>query len=510
MVFVQKRFVFALALAMALTASAAFAAANVASADKTEKKNAAAAAIEKITGTNKPATSKTEASKPANKTETAKPAGHESAKTASLDAMIAQKVKEKNGTSSVPSKPATSKTEVSKPEITQPAKKIEAVKPAAAATGKTASLDAMIAQKLKGKESGASTAAAGHVAAVSHDVHAAAAAKLAQVSADVKKNVESAVPTVPTTPAVPTVPSAITVPTVPASMTALAGRPLKPSEMKAGDPETAESLLVTAEWLKSHRNQVVIVDSRPESLYAGGHIPNAVNASWTYFANMTAPAGSMKYGTVYPASAMGRRLGALGIDGKKTVVAYCDAGGWGQSGWTVWILRMCGIKNAKILNGGMTAWKQAGGPVTKARAFPKKANFNVSAYKANYLVNTEWIDDNLGKQGLAIIDVRTEAEYAGKIRPFKEKRAGHLPTAINIGLESFVTPDYHYKSVQEIKDLLTANGITPETEIVVYDTAGVRAAYVTMVLRYAGYTKSQCYDEGFQAWAGKADLPLEK
>jgi cytoskeletal protein RodZ len=113
MVFVQKRFVFALALALALTASAAFAATNAASADKTEKKNAAAAAIEKITGTTKPAASKTEASKPVNKTETAKPATHESAKTASLDAMIAQKLKEKeNGGSAAVSKPAAPKTEV--------------------------------------------------------------------------------------------------------------------------------------------------------------------------------------------------------------------------------------------------------------------------------------------------------------------------------------------------------------------------------------------------------------
>ena len=54
-------------------------------------------------------------------------------------------------------------------------------------------------------------------------------------------------------------------------------RPLKPSPMQVGEPETEESLLVSAEWLKKNRGQVVLVDARPESLYAGGHIPGAVN-----------------------------------------------------------------------------------------------------------------------------------------------------------------------------------------------------------------------------------------
>lgn len=298
--------------------------------------------------------------------------------------------------------------------------------------------------------------------------------------------------------------------TEPAVQSAIPGRPIKPTPMNPGEPETEQSMLVTPEWLNMHSKEVVIVDSRPESLYAGGHIPGAVNASWTYFANMNAPTGSMKYGTIYNSVTMAKRIGALGINGKKMVVAYCDAGGWGQSGWTLWVLRISGIKNAKILDGGFTGWKKAGGKVSRTKHTNKPVAFSIKGYKANYLVDTEWINNNIGKPGLAIIDVRTAAEYKGAIRPFQEKRAGHLPTAINIELENFVTPTHNFREEQEIIDTLAKNGITPDTEIVVYDTAGVRAAFVTMALRYAGFYKSQCYDEGFQAWAGRADLPLEK
>lgn len=308
----------------------------------------------------------------------------------------------------------------------------------------------------------------------------------------------------PAEPAAPVTPAVTDTAEIPA------GRPLKPAAMQAGAPETRESLIVSAEWLKTNRGKVILIDSRPESLYSGGHIPGAVNAPWTYFANMNAKQGTEKWGVIWPAATMAKRIGALGVDGKKMVIAYCDAGGWGQSGWTLWILRQAGIKNAKILEGGIGAWKAAGGQVTKTKNTNKAVAFTIKQYVPNYTATTEWINNNIGKPGLVILDVRTEPEFLGKIRPFQEKRAGHLPGAINIPRESFLTADSHFKPAEEVQALLAQHGITPESEIVVYDTAGVRSAFVTMLLRYSGFVKSQSYDEGFQAWAGNPELPLVK
>ena len=326
----------------------------------------------------------------------------------------------------------------------------------------------------------------------------AAAVKPAEPAKTAPEQPKAAEPAAPVTPAVT---DTAEIP---------AGRPLKPAAMQAGAPETRESLIVSAEWLKTNRGKVILIDSRPESLYSGGHIPGAVNAPWTYFANMNAKQGTEKWGVIWPAATMAKRIGALGVDGKKMVIAYCDAGGWGQSGWTLWILRQAGIKNAKILEGGIGAWKAAGGQVTKTKNTNKAVAFTIKQYVPNYTATTEWINNNIGKPGLVILDVRTEPEFLGKIRPFQEKRAGHLPGAINIPRESFLTADSHFKPAEEVQALLAQHGITPESEIVVYDTAGVRSAFVTMLLRYSGFVKSQSYDEGFQAWAGNPELPLVK
>ena len=326
----------------------------------------------------------------------------------------------------------------------------------------------------------------------------AAAVKPAEPAKTAPEQPKAAEPAAPVTPAVT---DAAEIP---------AGRPLKPAAMQAGAPETRESLIVSAEWLKTNRGKVILIDSRPESLYSGGHIPGAVNAPWTYFANMNAKQGTEKWGVIWPAATMAKRIGALGVDGKKMVIAYCDAGGWGQSGWTLWILRQAGIKNAKILEGGIGAWKAAGGQVTKTKNTNKTVAFTIKQYVPNYTATTEWINNNIGKPGLVILDVRTEPEFLGKIRPFQEKRAGHLPGAINIPRESFLTADSHFKPAEEVQALLAQHGVTPDSEIVVYDTAGVRSAFVTMLLRYSGFVKSQSYDEGFQAWAGNPELPLVK
>lgn len=296
----------------------------------------------------------------------------------------------------------------------------------------------------------------------------------------------------------------------PAEAEKTAARPKNPGKLAEGAAETYASLFVDVEWLQKNIGGVILIDTRPENIYAGNHLPGAVNASWTYFANVSVPTGTMKYGTLWQEVTMAKRIGALGVNGAKTVVIYDDGAGWGQAGYTAAIMRMSGVKNAKILDGGITAWRKAGGKVSTAKHSNKAVAFTIKGYDPNYVVATKWVDDNIGKPGFALVDVRTRNEYQGKIRPFGEKRAGHIPTAVNIDMGDFSTPEFKWKTADEIKAVMTDAGIKQDDEIVLYDTAGVRAANVLMMLRYAGYAKTRFYDEGYQAWAGDASLEIEQ
>ena len=277
--------------------------------------------------------------------------------------------------------------------------------------------------------------------------------------------------------------------------------------------DTHASFIVSPEWLKANIDKVVLIDARASSLYKGqqGHLPGAINAEWTYFANMNGKAGDPKWGTVVDAATLAKRIGALGIDGRKEVIVYGDGGDWGNAAWVVWILRMTGFGNAKILDGGFTAYRAAGGKTTTTNYTAKPVTYPFTKFNEDYVVTTEWMKDAVSNPAISIVDVRSEKEYSGEIRPFGEKRPGHIPGAVNFPMDKVLTSDYKILSLNELQAVLAANGFTDkERTIVLYDTAGVRSSFMTMVFRIAGFKNARNYDAAYHAWCGTPELEVRE
>ena len=71
---------------------------------------------------------------------------------------------------------------------------------------------------------------------------------------------------------------------------------------------------------------------------------------------------------------LARRLGELGIDGTKQVVAY-DASGGPYAARLWWMLRWLGHDAVRVLDGGWPAWTKAGKPVTGDVPRPQPVRF---------------------------------------------------------------------------------------------------------------------------------------
>ncbi len=273
----------------------------------------------------------------------------------------------------------------------------------------------------------------------------------------------------------------------------------------AGTELSKDTLFVEAAWLKANISNVSVIDARPASMYQKGHIPGAVNAEWTYFANMKGQPGSPGWGDLFSRETLAKKIGALGISGKKPVVVYGDCGGWGSEGWVVWILHLSGVTSAKKLDGGYNAWVAAGGKASTTATKPKGVAFSIPAFQGGLNVTTPWLASKLGE--VTIIDARTPFEYEGG-RLFQEKRGGHIPGAINIPFDVVFKGDMTVREINDLQSIFTMHGLDPEQEIIVYDTAGVRSAYLVMVLRMAGFEKARNYDSSFQEWAGNMELEV--
>lgn len=275
-------------------------------------------------------------------------------------------------------------------------------------------------------------------------------------------------------------------------------------------PYAHDDLLVEADWLKDNMNEnTVIIDARDEKAYNAGHITGAIHAAWQPFTDMAGKQpGDKGWGTLLEKTKLSEVIAKLGIDESKTVVLYSAAPeGWGEDGRIAWTLRVAGLKNVKILNGGWKTWQAKGYPTSKEVPVPAATKFTIASIDESLNTTTEYINQNLDK--IKIIDVRETEEFNGATK-YGEKRGGHLPNAINITWTKVFNEDGTFKDQKALEELFTSYGITKDDEIVTYCTKGIRSAHLALVLRMAGYDKAKNYDASFYEWAGNDSLKLEK
>ena len=270
---------------------------------------------------------------------------------------------------------------------------------------------------------------------------------------------------------------------------------------------TKSAYFVSVSWLKDNLSSVILVDARTADEYKKSHIPGAINATWQEFANVTGKPGQPDWGTLLPKDKLVEKIGSIGIDGKKAVIVYADPSGWGEDGRIVWMLRMAGVADSKMLDGGWKVWKDAKNETSDDTPTITPVNFSITAMDENLNAGTEWVAENLTK--VKVVDSRSEKEYGGAA-DYGEARGGHLPGAINIPFGSTFNSDGTVKSTDELKALFEKAGLKPGDEIVTYCTKGIRSAHMSLLLRMAGFEKTRNYDASFYSWAGNSSLKVDK
>lgn len=252
---------------------------------------------------------------------------------------------------------------------------------------------------------------------------------------------------------------------------------------------------------------LVVLDARSVKDYAAGHIEGAYSAPWQSFSDMSGKAGDERWGTLLPADKLTTAIRALGISGSTRVLVYSGSPkGWGEDGRIAWTLRLAGLKNVSIIDGGFEGWIGAGGTTSTAMSKPAAAGtFTVTALDNSLNVSKADVKAALGRAKL--IDTRAPDEFAGA-RKFGEARGGHLPGTINLPWDKVFDASGRMRDPASLKQVLAGTGITPNDEIIAYCTKGIRSAHLVLVLREMGYAKAKNYDASFYEWAGDPSLPL--
>lgn len=122
------------------------------------------------------------------------------------------------------------------------------------------------------------------------------------------------------------------------------------------------------------------------------------------------------------------------------------------------------------------------------------------------IVQTNWLEANLSKPGVIIIDIRPSAEYL----------KGHIPGALNIPMREWTVTRAQFllelPSEDELRHLLERSGITPSSKVVVVtevetDFGRANAYRVAWTCMVAGLKNVAVLDGGFTKWA-RENRPL--
>ena len=145
----------------------------------------------------------------------------------------------------------------------------------------------------------------------------------------------------------------------------------------------------------------------------------------------------------------------------------------------------------------------AGVPTVKGAAAYTPADVTVTAIDETHMINTDALVADY--DSFKVVDVRADEEYDGGTL-YGEVKGGHLPGAIHIRFTDLFNEDCTLKSNDEISAMFEEAGIAKTDKIVTYCTAGIRSAYMQLILEMCGFENSMNYDESYYRWCACQDV----
>lgn len=295
--------------------------------------------------------------------------------------------------------------------------------------------------------------------------------------------------------------------------------------------------LVYPEWLRSlidgkrppgyNGSDFVLCHAhyRNRADYEQGHIPGAVEVDTNTLEspetwNRRSP-GELK-----------KTLERLGITEDTTVILYgrfsfpdnddpfpgSSAGHLGSIR-AAFIMMYAGVKDVRILNGGIRSWEDAGYGITGTESVPVFRGAFGSSIPARpeLAVDVPEAKEIIASESAELVSVRSWPEYTGEVSGYNYiEKKGRIPGSVfgNCGtdayhMENYRNLDHTTREFGEILREWEEVGVVPEKHIAFYCGTGWRGSEAWLNAWLMGWPRISVFDGGWFEWSNDPDNPVE-
>ncbi len=224
-------------------------------------------------------------------------------------------------------------------------------------------------------------------------------------------------------------------------------------------------------------------------MYLAGHLPGAAFLEHLEFSD----ADSRYEYMLAPDEELAEQIGQAGISNQSEVIVYATAIlASATRAW--WILRYAGLENVRVLNGGLAAWKKAGGAVEQGERSYPPAQFEAN-FRPEMFASKEEVQAAMGKEGV----------YTENALTYDWHNQEHIPgssclplTDLTIGWETFIPQEELAARVKRVGE---------DERVITYCGGGIAATLNAMAHLMVGNKNVAVYDGSLFEWKGEG-LPL--
>lgn len=241
-------------------------------------------------------------------------------------------------------------------------------------------------------------------------------------------------------------------------------------------------------------------DARRE--YEDAHIPGAVFLDIDEVSDTDDPRPHM----LPPAHKMASRMRALGIGDGDRLVVY-DNSPLHSSARMWWMLRVFGVRQVAILDGGLARWKAEGRPLESGAGGQGQGHFTALLDK-EAVADKAYVSSIVHSSDHAIVDARPAARFAGEAAdPRSGVEAGHIPGSANLPQTELFDEDGLWKRGERLRAAFEQAGIDLDKPMVTTCGSGITAAVLAFGAHLLGKEDVKLYDASWAEWGADPATP---